>query len=532
MPTMKPISALIIRVLAILLLTACPRLASAQSYTLTPTPFQTAFDNSGHIINNACIWTYVAGTTTAVSTYSDNAGTANTNPIRADSAGRFTVFLLAGSSYKFVYESSCLPPAHGTTLRTADNIAGTPASASNVDVQGVAGETLSAGFCTYLSDGSGGKTAGQWFKCDSANTYSSLTPEIGMAVSAIPTSATGTIRLAGSVMGLSSLSVGSEYFVGTAGAITSTAPTNSRHLGHADTASSLVLTADPAPPVSSKGTGWACGRLTLTTGLPVTVVDVTAATTLYYTATWGCNQVTLWNGTANQTDTLTEANVAVPATTSQMYDVFAFDNAGMVNIEVLAWTNDTTRATAITLQNGYLAKSGTPTRRYVGSFRTTTVSGQTEDSVAKRYVWNFYNRASRPLQRVEATSTWAYSTSTIRQANGAAANQVDIVVGVADTRLDLLLNVNVDNTASGSASAGIGEDSTTTYTSAAVGIFSPNSSGVSVGIPGSCRLVKYPAIGHHFYSWNEWGNGSTTNWYGAVSLGGTVSSGLFGFIEG
>ena len=100
--------------------------AQAQNYSIAPSPFLTAFDNSGLIINGACIWTYGAGTTTPVTTYADTMGTPNSNPIQADSAGRFTAFLVPGNAYKFVYEAPCTPPAHGATLRTADQILGTP----------------------------------------------------------------------------------------------------------------------------------------------------------------------------------------------------------------------------------------------------------------------------------------------------------------------------------------------------------------------------------------------------------------------
>src|SRR5207302_2321560 len=182
---------------------------------------------------------------------------------------------------------------------------------------------------------------------------------------------------------------------------------------------------------------------------PVTTADVTAATTLYYTPVSGCNQITLWNGSTLVTDTLTEASLAVPATTSTLYDVFAVDTSGTVSLEALAWTNDTTRATAVTLQNGFLAKSGVPTRRYVGSFRTTAVSGQTEDSVAKRYVWNYYHRVRRVLRRLETTSTWTYTTATFQQANASTANQVDAVIGFAEVPVSLTLSGVGNNSGGG-----------------------------------------------------------------------------------
>jgi hypothetical protein len=101
---------------------------AAQTYSLAPPPYQTVLNNSGAPVNNACVWTYAAGTTTPIATYSNNAGTPNTNPIRTDSAGRFTAYLIPGTGYKFVTELPCTPPAHGVVLRTSDNIAGTPSA--------------------------------------------------------------------------------------------------------------------------------------------------------------------------------------------------------------------------------------------------------------------------------------------------------------------------------------------------------------------------------------------------------------------
>jgi hypothetical protein len=110
--------------LALLLVRAAP--VAAQLYTLAPPPYQTVLNNAGAPVSNACVWTYSAGTTTPIATYSDNVGTVNTNPIRTDPAGRFTAYLVPGTGYKFVYELPCTPPAHGVVLRTADNVAGTP----------------------------------------------------------------------------------------------------------------------------------------------------------------------------------------------------------------------------------------------------------------------------------------------------------------------------------------------------------------------------------------------------------------------
>jgi hypothetical protein len=109
-----------------LLLRAAP--LAAQPYTLAPPPYQTVLNNTGAPVSNACVWTYSAGTTTPIATYSTATGTVNTNPIRTDSAGRFTAYLVPGTGYAFTYELPCTPPAHGVVLRTADNISGPPAA--------------------------------------------------------------------------------------------------------------------------------------------------------------------------------------------------------------------------------------------------------------------------------------------------------------------------------------------------------------------------------------------------------------------
>jgi hypothetical protein len=78
------------------------------------------FDNNGVPLNGGLIYTYAAGTTTPVATYtSSTGGTANTNPIVLDSAGRTPaqIWLTEGSSYKFVLET-----ALGVTIKTDDNI--------------------------------------------------------------------------------------------------------------------------------------------------------------------------------------------------------------------------------------------------------------------------------------------------------------------------------------------------------------------------------------------------------------------------
>ncbi len=109
-------------------------------------------------------------------------------------------------------------------------------------------------------------------------------------------------------------------------------------------------------------------RLSLTTAVPVTTSDVINGTTIYCVPYKG-NAISLYNGSVWQTYYSNEFSLALGTLTNIIpYDVFCYANAGVPTLEFLAWTNTTTRATALTTLNGILCKTGATTRRYMGSF--------------------------------------------------------------------------------------------------------------------------------------------------------------------
>ena len=74
--------------------------------TISPVPFLAFFDANGDPLAGGKLYTYYAGTTTPLSTYTNYAGTTpNANPVIMDSAGRASVWLGVGS-YKFVLKDS------------------------------------------------------------------------------------------------------------------------------------------------------------------------------------------------------------------------------------------------------------------------------------------------------------------------------------------------------------------------------------------------------------------------------------------
>ena len=85
-------------------------------------------DNNGSPLTGGKLYTYAAGTTTPVATYtSSSGGTAHSNPIILDSAGRVPggeIWITVGTSYKFVLKDST-----DVLIGTYDNIS----SSSNTD---------------------------------------------------------------------------------------------------------------------------------------------------------------------------------------------------------------------------------------------------------------------------------------------------------------------------------------------------------------------------------------------------------------
>jgi len=121
---------------------------------------QQYFDNNGVPLTGGLIYTYQAGTSTPLATYTDNGGTvANANPIVLDSAGRvpYEIWMFTGYSYKFVIQS-----ATATSIQTLDNLypilQNAPTSAPAIPSGGI-----------ILWSGSTGSVPSGWYLCDGTN---------------------------------------------------------------------------------------------------------------------------------------------------------------------------------------------------------------------------------------------------------------------------------------------------------------------------------------------------------------------------
>lgn len=178
------------------------------------------------------------------------------------------------------------------------------------------------------------------------------------------------------------------------------------------------------------------GRLTLTSGVPITTTDVTSSGTIFFTPFNG-NTIALWNTSLSDWEVIvfTEQSLSLTGLggTATNYDIFASNNNnGTFTLTATAWTNVTTRATALVLQNGVYVLTGSLGKRYLGTAFVS--SGVTVDSIAGRWLWNKYNRVQRKLESGDTlntsytltglvTGTWQFCRNT------ASTSQCSFVVG-------------------------------------------------------------------------------------------------------
>jgi hypothetical protein len=121
---------------------------------------QQFFDNNGIPNAGGLIYTYQAGSSTLLSTYTTvNGNIANTNPIVLDAYGRTPseIWMQTGYSYKFIIQT-----ASAVTLQTIDNLYPILQSAPAVSA------TFSAGMIIIWSGSLGSIPAG-WVLCDGTN---------------------------------------------------------------------------------------------------------------------------------------------------------------------------------------------------------------------------------------------------------------------------------------------------------------------------------------------------------------------------
>lgn len=293
-------------------------------------------------------------------------------------------------------------------------------------------------------------------------------------------------------------------------------------------------------------------RLTLTTATPVTASDVTAAGTVYWSP-YRNNLTPIYNGTAWQNNAIAELSFIIDSTNhlpGKNYDFFLDYNSGTPRLVTgPAWTTDTARADALGLDAtyGYVVNNASMTVRitnnggsttlaakaglYLGTIRCTA-NAQTEDSHAKRFLWNNYNRVMRAMRgATETADSWSYNSTTTRQANANTANQLDMVRGLDEDAVGASVSVKwANNTVGESGIVQIGLDSTTTMATGCIAT-NPQCQVTNLVMVSQAEWRGHPGIGRRFLAWLEKGTGAggTQTWSGDGGSPTSFQSGIVGW---
>lgn len=265
------------------------------------------------------------------------------------------------------------------------------------------------------------------------------------------------------------------------------------------------------------------GRLTVFSGQPVMVGNKTGRTTAYYTPYIG-NTIALYDGSSTwEVVSFSETSLSLSGfTADKNYDIFGYNNSGSLALEGLVWTNDTSRATTLTRQDGVWTKTGDSSRRYLGSIRINSTGGQVDwkpngdaTGAAMLTVWNADNRVMVNGRVLHTATSWTYDTQTWRAANADNDMRVNYLTGLFTDMISVRYTCSLYSSSSSNyGSIGVSLKTTTT----------PN--GVYGMAQGSSRQTVYAEYvgiplsntnysGEWCYSQAlEWALASSTTFYG------------------
>jgi len=262
------------------------------------------------------------------------------------------------------------------------------------------------------------------------------------------------------------------------------------------------------------------GRLTLTSGTPVTVTDAASGTNgpFYYTP-YLHDRIALWNGSNWTVYQFSEMLVSLGYGAGSITDVFMAWNSGSPALSggTNPWGSSTSRGTpTITQLDGVWVLSSDHTQRYLGTLLYSG-SGIVSDGVAFRGVWNVNNRVTRGMLKTNTTSH-TYGTVTWREWNGGTAEKLNFVTGLNEDALRMSVIGDQQLPAvSASVQVRIGAGLDTIVAPPTIqsgtGGTAGNSSGatrIPVGSGGIIPPATISTIGSHFISAMELGSNASS----------------------
>lgn len=194
------------------------------------------------------------------------------------------------------------------------------------------------------------------------------------------------------------------------------------------------------------------------------------------------------------------------------HDVFAYDDGGNVALQLIPWTSLTVRASELLMIGGVWTLSTNPSRRYIGTIRTTS-AGQSEDSSSRRFLWNCHNRKLKIISALETASSWAGVAGGWRMANGSGTVGVgrsEMVFGLAEDLIRAIHIGIVRATAITENGVGIALNNTTTNAAEIAGEQIPAG---NIGEQTTAVFRGFPRIGYNYLQRLEFGQ-TASNWIG------------------
>lgn len=290
------------------------------------------------------------------------------------------------------------------------------------------------------------------------------------------------------------------------------------------------------------------GRLTLTSNVPVLTSDVAETGTIYYTPYVG-DRIPIHSGSGVWTiRTFTQLQLDLDAAdhlANKNFDIFVWMDSSTMRLgTTAAWSSDTARSVAISMQNGLYVNTGITTlysggtdyasvaagtATYVGTIRTTTTNAKTimqflpaaatgqATSLAKLFVWNAYNTKTVTAAVIDSADNWTQSGTSVWEAwnkagaNAGVQNSVSFVVGLDGQ----FIAADVHGWAyNGSANrrevVGIGYDSLTALSAGCInGIWY----GAQYYTSLSANLRRPTTMGYHYVQALNWCDASGGNIY-------------------
>lgn len=180
---------------------------------------------------------------------------------------------------------------------------------------------------------------------------------------------------------------------------------------------------------------------------------------------------------------------------------------------------NTSRATAITLEDGRYVKSGDKTRLLLGTGRTGTTAGRLTDGESRRRLSNVYNRVARTLSAVIPASSYTAS-STVVPANNTLAfgeSRVDFVNAIDEEPIYYLWNCNCHggNNSGAFAQVLLALDNTTNQDA-------DSASRSTFDGPAVALINRRMTVGYHFIQKSVVRGGTaTTATYTGINVSGT-----------